>query len=135
VHTDPATAARTAEYAQIRTQMAQAMHTAGLTGSTIENLHPTGTLNGTPACLSSYLLQIPTANTAAVTTALTHTMTRAGWTNDPNSSAGTTTLDHGNWTLTISHQTSGTDIDPATGKTLTGPLTFFQAKNNTLDCS
>jgi hypothetical protein len=116
--------------------MTQAMHAAGLTGSAVEDIHPSGTLNGTPDCLASYLLQIiPAAKTPGVTAALTHAMTRAGWTTDPNSAADTTTLDHGDWTITISHQASGTDVSPATGKIRTGPLAFFQAKNNTFDCN
>jgi hypothetical protein len=134
-HADPATTARAAEFSHIKTQMTQAMQAAGLTASAIENIHPSGTLTGAPDCLASYLIQIPLAKTPAVTAALTQAMTHAGWTADPSAAAGTVALDHGDWTLTVSHQTSGTDVDPATGKVRTGPLTFFQAKNNTFDCN
>ncbi|WP_042382275.1 hypothetical protein [Streptacidiphilus melanogenes] len=134
---DPATTARQTQFAQIRTEMNQAVSAAGLKGDAVVDLHPGGSLTSTSAkyCLNSLLLLVPNAHAAQVATTLEHAVKASGWTPDAGAGPDTIALDHGDWTITVAHQNAGNDTDPATGKVRTGPMTFFQAKDNSLDCS
>ncbi|WP_037605459.1 hypothetical protein [Streptacidiphilus rugosus] len=132
---DPATAARGAEFAKLRTEMAQAMRAAGFDASNTENLHPSGSLTGVKYCLNSYLLVVSEAKAAQVSASLAGSMKAAGWKPDPGAAPGAVTLERGDWQLTVTHQSSGTDVSPATGKVRNAPLSFFQAKDTSFDCS
>ncbi|WP_370093520.1 hypothetical protein [Streptacidiphilus sp. MAP12-20] len=115
--------------------MSHAMTAAGLNTTTAENIHPKGSLTSVKYCLNSFLLLVPAAQADQVATSLGDSMKAAGWAVDTTAATGTIALDRGEWVLTITHQTAGTDIDPATGKIRTGPMSFFQAKNTSFECS